>query len=158
MLHAQFAQARRAHFLAHFNQIFGVEAERAAQFQYAFQGLQIDQMLALVVDHATAIPAVADFFQLPRRQAFVPVFVETSDDIAMAITENGGQALCLEPLGKQKRPLGSGMGHDLAGKAHAFKQRDHFGGNIAGQFIGPLGVLALGRDRHKAGQIGFHQS
>ncbi|MCY1528037.1 hypothetical protein D9M68_631270 [compost metagenome] len=64
---AQLAQAHGAGFLAHFDQVFGVEPQLAARFQHQPQGFHIDGVLALVVGNAAAVPAAFRFGQRPGR-------------------------------------------------------------------------------------------
>src|SRR5687768_12587551 len=82
---AQLTQARRAHLLAHLDQILGVEAEPAADFEHGAKRADVDRVLALVVDHAAAVPAVTALRQTPRRETLTPAVLKASDDVAMAV-------------------------------------------------------------------------
>ena len=70
---AQLAQARRAGFLAHLDQVLGVEAQTPARVQHVGQRLQVDRVLALVVGDAAAVPAAIGLGQRPGRQAGLPI-------------------------------------------------------------------------------------
>lgn len=62
---AQFAQACRAGFLTHLDQVLGIEAQAATLRQHVGHRLHVDRVLALVVGDAAAVPAPVKLGELP---------------------------------------------------------------------------------------------
>jgi hypothetical protein len=105
VLGAELPQPRRARLLAHFDEVFGVEAEPAAGLEHRLQGGDVDGVLALVVDNAASVPAVAALGEDPGREPLVPFVVEAADHVAVAVAEHGRKCRVLMPLGEEERPF-----------------------------------------------------
>ncbi|RMS12091.1 hypothetical protein ALP75_200844 [Pseudomonas syringae pv. actinidiae] len=102
---AERAEAGRAVFFAHFQQQFDVETQRAvACLEGLFQGGQVDQVLALVVRGATAVPAITALNDFPRRQARLPLRVIAAHHITMAVAEQGRQRRVFDAGGDHQGP------------------------------------------------------
>ena len=153
VLGAEFAQARRAHFLAHLDQPFGVEAEAPACRHHRRHRGEIDRVLALVVRRAAAVIAAVTLGQRPRRKTVLPRIVEAADRVAVAIAEHGRQALALDALGIEERPFGLRVREHAARKAHRLERGAHLGFDVAREVGGAVGVLTLGRDRDAARKV-----
>jgi hypothetical protein len=66
MLLAHFAQARRTHFFAHFNEELAVETEGAAFREHGGEASNIDGVLTLVVSCAAPVDTLALDSHPPR--------------------------------------------------------------------------------------------
>ena len=80
-------------------------------------------MLALVIDHAAAVDAVALDGQGPRVQAWPPAFRHGAHHVAVAVDQHGGQRGILDAGADQHRTVdGIGVAEDLRGETQF---RDH---------------------------------
>src|ERR687886_2889154 len=109
-------------------------------------------MLALVVRHAAAVPAVGALRQPPGREARFPIRIEAADDVAVPVAEHG-RALALDALGIEERALGLRLGQNAAGESESLEGRLHLGLDITGEFGRALRILALGRDGDAAREV-----
>ena len=73
----------------------------------------------------------------------------------MAVDQDGRQAGALEALADQERPARLGVAQHPAAKAERLERRLHLGFDIAREVGRALGILALGRDRDPAGEVGL---
>ena len=71
----------------------------------------------------------------------------------MAVAEDGRQLRVFDALGIEKRAARLRMRHDPAAEALRLERRLHLGFEIARELAGAFRILALGRDRHPAGEI-----
>ncbi len=152
VLGAQFAQPHRAGFLAHLDQVLGVEAELAARLQHQPQRLHVDGVLALVVGNAAAVPAAFGLGQRPRRQAFLPFPFQTTNHIAVPVAQHRGQGRILDAFGVQERRQRLRMRQRAAGESQGLERRTDLVLQIVRQHGGAFGVLAFRGQRQSARQ------
>ena len=108
-------------------------------------------MLALVVDDAAPVPAIAALGERPGRETLGPAVVETADDVAVAVAEHGRPIRILLALGEQERPA-----PDLqrsAPEAELLQGRLHLVLEIADENGCALRVLAFRRHGHPSGEV-----
>src|SRR4051794_32672932 len=75
----------------------------------------------------------------------------------MAIAEHGRQSRVLDALGIEERPLGARLGQRSALEAQLLQRRLDFTFKITGKLRGTLKILAFGRDRDTARQVGLER-
>ncbi len=158
MLGADLAQAGRAGLLAHLDQPFEIEAEAAAHCEHGGERRDVDGVLALVVGGAAAVVAAVGFDELPGRQARLPVGIEAADHVAVAVDEDGRQAVALATLADQERPARLGMAQHPAGEPERLERGLHLGLDVARKLARPIRVLALGRDGDAAREVGLEST
>ena len=139
-------EPRRPTFLGHFQKDLGIEAKFALSFDDGGHGLDVDEMLGLVVGSATAIEPVAFFHHLERGEAFAPLGFLGADDIAVAIAQNRWQSRILDAFGDHDRgSIFLRVVEDCAGETQAFQHRLHLVGEIGHEMRLAARVLTLGR-------------
>ncbi len=116
-------QPGRACFFAHLDDDAGVEAEMAARAQNRFHRREVHQMLALVVGCPAPIKAVAIFGQRPGIAAVSPFTLHPGYGVAVAIGQDGWQAVAFAAFGDQEWAFADGVRGDASGEAHAGKTR-----------------------------------
>ena len=155
MLGANLAQSRRAGLLAHLDQPFGVEAEPAARGEHRPHGGDTDRVLALVVGNAATVVAAVRFRERERREPLRPAGLEPADDVAVPVAKHGRQIVGLDALRAQERSARFRVRQHPAAEAERFEGRHDLGGEIVLQLGGARGILALGRDRDAAREVGL---
>ena len=149
-------QARAAGLFAHLDHDAAVEPQLAARFQHGLKSGDIDQVLAFVVGGAAAIKLVAFLNQFERMQPLAPLVGLGADHVAVAIGQHGRQVIALAALAHQKGATARvGIVVKATGKAHCRQQRLHRLDQIAFEFGGLVGVLALGLIRDEVGKFGL---
>ncbi len=73
----------------------------------------------------------------------------------MAVGQYGRQAGALVALAHQEGPARLGVAQHPAAEAERLERRLHLGFDIARELGRALGILALGRDRDPAGEVGL---
>ena len=78
-----------------------------------------------------------------------------ADDVAVPVGENRDRLRILDPLGEQERAaVRRGIVEDAAAETEALEARLHLAGEVTRELGAAVGVLALGRDRDAAPQVG----
>src|SRR3546814_3658485 len=112
-------------------------------------------LLALVVDGAAAVDALALDGDRPGLETGAPLVGEPAYHVAVTVEQHGRQRRVLDPFGEQEGAAGRVLVlEDLGRVAHAPEGRHHLVGQVAAQVRVSLRLLALGRDRHIAAQVG----
>lgn len=137
-------QARRAGFLAGFDEPDGIETERAAaRINDAGQRFKVDRMLTLVVGRAAPVPAVAFDLELPGVAAGFPFGGVAPHHVAVAIHEDRGQFGRFNAARHQDRQVHPGrVCVHRTGKAQRRQARN--------QFVLQVGMLRRGLRGHFA--------
>ena len=152
---AHFAQARRADLLAGLDQHLEVEAEPAARLDRRVDRGEVDRVLALVVRRPPAVEPLAFGRERPRGETGAPLRFLAADHVAVPVGEDRDCRRILDALGEQERAAaGRGVVQDPAAKAEPLEARLHLAGQVARELGRPIRVLALGRDRDAAPEIG----
>jgi hypothetical protein len=149
------AQAGRALFLAGLDQHLRVEAEPPAFRDHRAQRLDRDEMLALVVHRAAAVPLLAAHRDLPGIEPLAPFRREAAHHVAMAIDQHGRQRGILDARRDEDWPaaLARIVEHRRL-EPHALNQRRHRLRAVARQGGQAVGQLALGRHGDELAQPG----
>src|SRR5216684_7454402 len=155
MLGANLAQSRRAGLLAHLDQPFGVEAEPAARREHRPHGGDADGVLALVVGDAATVIAAVPFGERERGKPLRPAGLEPADDVAVTVAEHTGQIGGLDALRAKERPACLWVRQQPAAEAQRLERRHDLGVEIVLELAGTPGILALGRDRDPAREVGL---
>ena len=73
----------------------------------------------------------------------------------MPVAKHGGHIRGLDALRAKERPARFRVRQQPAAEAQRFERRHDLGGEIALELVGALGILALGRDRDPAREVGL---
>ena len=119
-------EALGAALLAGLDDQLDVVAELAAALgQHGLQRGEVDDVLALIVGGAAAVPAVARAGQAPGVEAGLPLILQAADRVAMAVGDDG-RAGALDAFGEQDRAAAlHRVGVDGAGEAELLEPGQH---------------------------------
>ena len=101
-LRKQLIEARRADFLAHFQDELAIETQGAALGENGAQRSDVDAMLALIVGGAAPINPVAFHHETEWVQAFAPLLGLGTNDIAVTVDQHGFEGGVLDALGEEE--------------------------------------------------------